>query len=146
MTPFVSRSPDQALPAIRAAAPFPTAGVKAILRLEGAAAFAGAIALYAHAGFSWPLFALLILAPDLAMFAYLIGPRAGAFAYNLVHTYALSVPVALAGFFLASPAASALGLIWITHIGMDRMLGYGLKYATGFGDTHLGRIGKKRET
>jgi Domain of unknown function (DUF4260) len=142
MTEFVSRSPDQALPAIGAAHPLPT-GVRAILRLEGAAAFTAAVALYAHAGFSWPLFALLILAPDLAMLPYLIGPRAGAAAYNLVHTYALSVPLTLAGFIFASPVASALGLIWITHIGMDRMLGYGLKYASGFGDTHLGRIGKK---
>jgi Domain of unknown function (DUF4260) len=143
MTEFVSRSPDQARPAISASASSSTAGVRAILRLEGAASFAAAIALYAHAGFSWPLFALLILAPDLAMLPYLIGPRVGAAAYNLVHTYALSVPLTLAGFWLASPIASALGLIWITHIGMDRMLGYGLKYASGFGDTHLGRIGKK---
>jgi len=119
-----------------------TAGVKAILRVEGAAAFAAAIALYAHAGFSWPLFALLILAPDLAMLPYFIGPRAGAAAYNLVHTYALALPLALFGYWLASPIASALGLIWIAHIGMDRMLGYGLKYASGFSDTHLGRIGR----
>ena len=129
-------------PAMRGAAGSLPAGVRAILRLEGAAAFAAAIALYAHGGFSWPLFALLILAPDLAMLAYLIGPRAGAAAYNLVHTYALSVPLALAGYWLAAPIASALGLIWIAHIGMDRMLGYGLKYASSFSDTHLSRIGR----
>jgi len=133
--------PNPPTPAIRAA--FSSqAGVRAILRLEGAAAFAAAIALYAHAGFSWPLFALVILAPDLAMFAYLVGPRAGAAAYNVVHTYALALPLALGGYWLASPLASALGLIWITHIGMDRMLGYGLKYARGFGDTHLSRVGR----
>jgi Domain of unknown function (DUF4260) len=131
MTAIVSRFADHA-----------PAGVKAILRLEGAAALAAAVALYAQAGFSWPLFALLILAPDLAMLAYLIGPRAGAAAYNLVHTYALALPLALAGFWLSSPIALALGLIWIAHIGMDRMLGYGLKYASGFRDTHLGRIGR----
>ena len=119
------------------------AGVNAILRLEGAAAFAAAIAIYAHAGFSWLLFVVLILAPDLAMLAYLVGPRAGAAAYNVVHTYALSVPIALAGFIFAQPVVSALGLIWIAHIGMDRMLGYGLKYASGFADTHLGRVGRK---
>jgi len=62
------------------------AGVRAILKLEGAAALAAAVALYAHAGLSWPLFALLILAPDLSMLAYLLGPRAGAAAYNSVHT------------------------------------------------------------
>jgi hypothetical protein len=129
-------------PAMRSGASSSPTGVKAILRLEGAAAFSAAVALYAHAGFSWPLFALLILAPDLAMLAYLIGPRAGAAAYNLVHTYALALPLALAGFWLASPIASALGLISIAHIGVDRMLGYGLKYASGFADTHLGRIGR----
>jgi hypothetical protein len=145
MTEFVSRSPDRALPAIGGTS-FPTAGIRTILRLEGAAAFAAAIALYAHAGFSWLMFAVLILAPDLAMLPYLIGPRAGAAAYNLVHTYALALPLTLAGFWLASPIASALGLIWIAHIGMDRMFGYGLKYTSGFGDTHLGRIGKRRET
>ena len=145
MTAIVAHFAEHArAPATRAAvASSSGVGVKAILRLEGATAFAAAIALYAHAGFSWPLFALLILAPDLAMLPYLIGPRAGAAAYNLVHTYTLSVPVALAGFFFASPVASALGLIWIAHIGMDRMLGYGLKYASGFADTHLGRIGRR---
>ena len=116
-------------------------GVRAVLRLEGAAAFAAAVALYAHAGFSWPLFVVLILAPDLAMLAYLIGPRAGAFAYNLVHTYALALPLGVAAFAFGSPVVAAIGLIWIAHIGMDRMLGYGLKYRSGFGDTHLGRFG-----
>ncbi len=129
-------------PAARAAAGPALGGVRAVLRLEGAAAFAAAVALYGYAGFSWPLFALLFLAPDLAMLAYLIGPRAGAFVYNLAHTYALALPLALAGFYLGSAVAAALGLIWIAHIGFDRMLGYGLKYASGFGDTHLGRIGR----
>jgi hypothetical protein len=144
MTAIVTHFADQtpSAPGARSGASSSPAGVKAILRLEGAAAFAAAVALYAHAGFSWPLFALLILAPDLAMLPYLVGPRAGAAAYNLAHTYALSVPLALAGFWFASPIAVALGLIWIAHIGMDRMLGYGLKYASGFADTHLGRIGR----
>jgi len=29
-------------------------------------------------------------------------------------------------------------LIWTAHIGLDQLLGYGLKYPTAFGDTHLG--------
>ncbi len=142
MTAIVAHFADRSAcaPAMRSGASSPPAAVKTILRLEGAAAFAAAVALYAHAGFSWPMFALLILAPDLAMLPYLIGPRAGAAAYNLVHTYALPLPLALAGFWFASPVAAALGLIWIAHIGMDRMLGFGLKYASGFADTHLGRV------
>ncbi len=126
-----------------AAIGFATGGVRAVLRLEGAAALAAAVALYAQAGFSWPLFALLFLAPDLAMVAYLVGPRAGAAAYNLVHTYALALPLALAGFAFGAPVAAGIGLIGIAHIGFDRMLGYGLKYASAFGDAHLGRIGRE---
>jgi Domain of unknown function (DUF4260) len=121
---------------------FASGGVRAVLRLEGAAAFAAAIALYGHAGFSWLLFALLFFSPDLSMLAYLAGPRAGALVYNLVHTYALALPLALIGFGFGSAVASALGLILVAHIGFDRLLGYGLKYGSAFGDTHLGRIGR----
>ncbi len=117
--------------------------VRLLLRLEGVAALAVAVALYAYAGFSWPVFALLILAPDLSMLAYFAGSRAGAAVYNFVHTYAVALPLVLAGFFAALPALTAAGLILIAHIGLDRALGYGLKYSTAFGDTHLGRSGRR---
>jgi Domain of unknown function (DUF4260) len=127
----------------QAFAGFASGSVRATLRLEGAAVFAAAAALYAHAGLSWPLFAALILAPDLAMLGYLLGPRLGAGAYNVAHTYALALPLALAGVFMGRPAVLAVGLIWVAHIGFDRALGYGLKYPSGFGDTHLGCIGRR---
>ncbi len=126
----------------RASDGFASGSVRATLRLEGAAALAAAAALYAHAGFSWPLFAALFLAPDLAMLGYLVGPRLGAGAYNVAHTYALALPLALAGLFMGRPAVVAVALTWVAHIGFDRALGYGLKYSSGFGDTHLGRIGR----
>ena len=122
---------------------FASSSVRATLRLEGAAAFATAAALYFHAGFSWPMFALLFLVPDLSMLGYLIGPRTGAAVYNIAHTTALALPLAIAGFLAGQPAVLAVALIWIAHIGFDRALGYGLKYPTGFGDTHLGRIGRR---
>ena len=43
---------------------------------------------------------------------------------------------------MASPLVLSLAMIWLAHIGIDRALGYGLKYQTGFAFTHLGRIGK----
>jgi hypothetical protein len=119
-----------------------TGTARLLLRLEGLAAFAVALALYAYGGFSWPTFAVLFLSPDLAMLAYLAGPRAGAAGYNLVHTYVLALALTLAGFLGGFPFATAGGLIWIAHIGFDRALGFGLKYPTSFGDTHLGRAGK----
>jgi hypothetical protein len=113
---------------------------RVLLRLEGAAVLALAVAGYRASGGSWWLFALLLLAPDLAALGYLAGSRAGAATYNLVHTYVL--PLALLGYGLwgTSPLALSLALIWLAHIGMDRAVGYGLKYATAFKDTHLGRV------
>ncbi len=117
---------------------FVTGGVGLLLRLEGFTAFAAALAIYWQNDFSWFAFALFFLAPDLAMFAYLVGPRAGALGYNFAHTYVLPLALALFGLFSGVPFAAAGGLIWIAHIGLDRALGYGLKYPTAFGDTHLG--------
>jgi hypothetical protein len=121
---------------------FVEGGVRILLRLEGLAALAAALAFYAHAGFSWPAFAALLLAPDLSMIAYLAGPRTGAIGYNLAHFYALPLALLFVGSAGGVPVAAAGGLIWIAHIGLDRALGYGLKYPTGFGDTHLGRLGQ----
>jgi hypothetical protein len=41
-----------------------------------------------------------------------------------------------------SSGAISVSLVWFAHIGMDRLLGYGLKHTSGFRDTHLGRIGR----
>jgi hypothetical protein len=115
--------------------------VRWTLRLEGAVALALSVALYAHGGFSWVWFGVLFLSPDLAMAGYFAGPRVGAFAYNFVHTYALALPLAAFGLLAGQPVALALGLIWTAHIGLDRALGYGLKYASRFGHTHLNLFG-----
>ena len=116
--------------------------LKTLLSLEWLVVLAAAVVAYALAGYSWWLFALLILAPDLSMLGYLGGPVIGAFAYNAVHTLVAPGVVALAAWFFASPLMMALALILVAHIAADRALGYGLKYASGFKDTHLGRIGR----
>ncbi|MBM2710954.1 DUF4260 domain-containing protein [Mesorhizobium caraganae] len=116
--------------------------VDLVIRLEWAAVAVVGIVLYALSGTSWWLFALLILAPDLSMLGYLAGPRVGAVAYNALHILIVPLFLALAGYFLANSMATAIGLIWIIHIAVDRALGYGLKLSSGFQDTHLGRIGR----
>jgi hypothetical protein len=126
-------------------------GVRTLLRVEGVALFAAALLLYAHSGASWKLFAALILAPDLSFAFYLFGPRAGAIAYNAAHStigaFILALfsqsGIAVAGLGGAS-ALLPIALIWFAHVGFDRGLGYGLKYASGFSDTHLGTIGRLR--
>jgi hypothetical protein len=111
-----------------------------LLRLEGAALLLGAALLYGRLGASWPLFALLLLAPDLAMLGYLAGPRVGAALYNVVHALPLPALLAAVGLLADAPWLAAAGLIWLAHIGMDRTVGYGLKYPTGPKDTHFGRV------
>jgi len=118
-------------------------GVRALLRLEGLLLFTAALLLYTHAGASWMLFLALFLVPDLSFIAYLFGPRVGAFAYNTMHTTVGPIVLALASQVIAVPLLP-IAIIWFAHVGFDRALGYGLKYASGFSDTHLGFIGKKR--
>ena len=115
---------------------------RTLLRIEGFFVFALSVALYGRLGASWWMFAILFLAPDLSFLGYLAGPRVGAIAYNAMHTTAGPVLLALSGFLLPYQPAVAIGLIWLAHCGIDRALGYGLKYEAGFGFTHLGRIGR----
>jgi hypothetical protein len=116
---------------------------KALLRIEGAAVLAAAVGLYAWRGDGWMLFSILFLAPDVAMLGYLAGRGWGAAVYNAGHSYVLPLALAFAGEALSAPLPLALGLIWIAHIGFDRMLGYGLKYPDGFGHSHLGAVGAR---
>ena len=97
---------------------------------------------YARIGASWWLFAALWLAPDFSMLGYLAGPCWGARVYNAFHTYVTPAALALCGLLLHARVDFAVALIWANHIGVDRLLGFGLKYADGFGYTHLGRGGK----
>jgi Domain of unknown function (DUF4260) len=111
-----------------------------ILHLEGAAICAAALYFY-HAGhYRWWLFALLFLAPDLFMLCYLINAQWGAATYNLAHTLTFPLAVLGAAFVFAAPPWIPYSLIWLAHIGIDRALGYGLKYPTFFKDTHLQHV------
>jgi hypothetical protein len=111
-----------------------------LLRIEEASLLTAAVLLYAHLHFSWTLFAVLFLAPDLFMLGYLVNPRAGSALYNLGHF--LLPPLALLAFAWhgGHSLAMAVALIWFAHIAFDRLLGYGLKYPAHFKDTHLQRI------
>ena len=112
------------------------------LRLEGLAVFVAGAAAFGQLGgeFLWFLPALLV--PDLAIAGYLGGPRIGAFVYNLVHGAAFGLAVTAAGLALNVPLLALAGTVLVAHSGMDRAAGYGLKLASSFRDTHLGRIGK----
>jgi hypothetical protein len=113
---------------------------RSLLRLEGVAVAVAALVVYFWAGHPWWLILVLALVPDLAMAAYAAGPRMGAAVYDMVHTYVVPVGLGAVGVVADSDAAVAVALIWLTHIGVDRAIGYGLKYPSGFKDTHLQRV------
>jgi hypothetical protein len=126
-----------------AKAPAVGAPVLFLLHLEGLAVAALSAVLYAHTGASWWLFAALWLAPDLSMLGYLAGPRWGMSTYNAIHSYVTPITLALAALLLHGAELLPFALIWANHIGVDRLLGYGLKYPAGFEWTHLGRQGRR---
>ena len=117
-------------------------GVRTLLRTEGLLLLIAAVGLYERIAGGWGLFALLFLVPDLSFAGYLLGPRVGALAYNMMHSTVGPLTLAAVGVTLHHHLALALALIWLAHIGFDRALGYGLKHAQGFTFTHLGRIGR----
>jgi Domain of unknown function (DUF4260) len=111
-----------------------------LMHAEGAFIFALTLWFYRAGHYPWWLFAALFLAPDFFMLGYLKNAQVGAAAYNLVHTLAAPMLLLLVALLLPSPASIPCVLIWLCHIGFDRMLGYGLKYPTFFKDTHLQRV------
>ena len=112
-----------------------------LLHLEGAAVLGLATAAFFAFSHPWWLFLLLLLAPDLSLLGYLAGPRAGAVAYDAVHVMLGPLALLGVGWWLGGGAsmavAVAVALVWLAHIGMDRMVGYGLKYPDSDKRTHF---------
>lgn len=117
--------------------------MKTVLKIEELAQFILGIVLFNLLDFSWWWFPTLILIPDIGMLGYLINSRIGAATYNIFHHKGIAIGVMLAGYYLSMPILSLVGIILFSHSAMDRMFGYGLKFADSFNNTHLGTIGKK---
>jgi len=100
------------------------------LGLEGLVLLAGALIAYSTLGQPWWLVPAGILVPDIAMSGYVAGTRLGAHLYNLAHATFLPAVMLGIGYWRADRLLMALGL--------DRLLGMGLKYNDRFTHTHLG--------
>ena len=111
-----------------------------ILKFEGLVVFLACLYFYYRLGASWPIFALLWLVPDISMAGYLTDKKIGAIIYNLLHTYILAMAVVVWGLWQGDNFIVSLGVILASHIGLDRFLGFGLKYQSGFKDTHIQKL------
>lgn len=113
------------------------------LRIEGATLAAGSLIAYSTTGHAWWLVLLTVLLPDVTMIGYLGGTRLGSSLYNLGHSTPIAATIVGVGWWQDKSLVLALSLVWLAHIGLDRLFGYGLKYKDHFQHTHLGRLGRK---
>ena len=111
----------------------------AFQRPESVAVVALVTAVFVGQGFAWWWLLVLFLAFDLSMVGYAVSPRLGAWTYNAGHSY---VGPALLGLLALGGArwAAFVALAWAFHVGVDRALGYGLKFTDRFQHTHLGDL------
>ena len=113
------------------------------LRLEGFAGLALGWLVWQSQGGELLPFVPLMLVPDVGMLGYLRGNHVGAITYNLLHNWFVGGIVLGLGWWAGIPLLTMAGAVLVAHTGIDRVMGYGLKYPTSFKDTHLGRLGPR---
>ena len=113
-------------------------------RAENAMVAAAAAVAFVDLEFAWWWLLVLFLTFDVSMAGYAHSPRLGAWTYNTVHSYLGPALAAILGVVSDARWAAFLALLWAFHIGVDRLLGYGLKFCDAFTHTHLGEIGRAR--
>jgi hypothetical protein len=113
-----------------------------LLQSEEILSFLFALYLFNTLNYSWWLFIALFFTPDVSMVGYLFGPKIGAWMYNLIHHKGVALILIAFGILINLPWIELIGIILFAHASFDRILGYGLKYESGFKKTHLGEIGK----
>ena len=114
-------------------------GPTSFLRAEALCALVGSCFAY-HTFFphQWKTFFVFFLLPDLTFLIYVVSPKViGSLTYNLAHTYVLPASLGSIALHSRDIFLGRLCLIWIAHIGLDRLLGLGLKYPNAVRFTHL---------
>lgn len=111
-----------------------------IIRFEGLLIFLLSLYAYYVIDAGWLLFVITWLLPDIGMIGYLKDKKFGSLSYNFTHTYLFSLGLIVVGYLLSNVTISALGVTFTSHIALDRFLGFGLKYKSGFKDTHIQKL------
>ncbi|WP_255505032.1 DUF4260 family protein [Lysinibacillus sphaericus] len=83
---------------------------------------------------------MLLFLPDITMLGYIVNTKIGALFYNIGHSLVMPAILLTIGFITVSTPLLMATIIWLAHIFLDRMLGYGLKYDDAFTKTHLQQI------
>jgi len=111
-----------------------------LLRIEGLIVFLLSVYFYFNGGGDIILFFVAWVLPDLGMIGYVKNSKLGSLTYNLTHTYI--IPLILALFFILIDNSFGLQMmyVWFSHLGLDRLAGYGLKYPDKFKNTHMNKV------
>jgi len=115
-----------------------------LLKLEEFGLFLLSIILFAKLSYVWWIYPLFLLAPDLGLIGYALGPRIGAVTYNTTHHVGLAAVLYVIGILFFTPVLALIGVVVLGHSIIDRVLGFGLKYGDSFQHTHLGWMGPRR--
>ncbi|HEX8331340.1 MAG TPA: DUF4260 domain-containing protein [Segetibacter sp.] len=91
--------------------------------------------------YSWWMWIILFLSPDISIIGYLINNKTGAIIYNLFHHKSIAISCFVIGLSMNNIPLQMAGLLFFSHSSFDRMMGYGLKHFDSFKHTHLGQIG-----
>ena len=107
--------------------------MKIILRIEEAAMAVIAIFLIArmNLGFSWWVYALLFLSPDISFIGFIFGERKGNAVYNLFHFKAIAVILWISGIIMNMDFLALVGLMMFAHASFDRLVGFNLGSSAG---------------
>ena len=111
-----------------------------LIRLENTFVFITAVIVYFMFGFSVWLFLIFLLVPDVFMLGYLLNNKIGSYVYNIGHSYIIPILITLLYLAIGENLLLGIALIWLAHISMDRAIGYGLKYASGFDKTTIQKV------
>lgn len=117
--------------------------MKNLLKAEEIGMLLLSVFMFALTDFAWWWFPALLLLPDLSMVGYLFNSRSGALLYNFFHHKGIAILFYMVGYTTGEPYLALTGSVLFGHASMDRIFGFGLKYADSFKRTHLGHIGLK---
>ncbi|KAF0717097.1 Aste57867_2494 [Aphanomyces stellatus] len=126
------------LPSSATHAPHARGMVRVFLQLEGLAVLVAALLAYYRLQGNWWVFLGGFFAGDILSLGYVFGPAVGCTIYNLSHTF-VGPLVTVMIYLLLNDHVWLLhvAVIWVSHLGWERSLGYGLRYPDGFTSTHI---------
>jgi len=111
--------------------------INKLVRIENGVAFAISFYIYIQLDFPIWLFFVLLFVPDITMIGYAINNKTGAIVYNFGHSFILPLLLALCYLYFSKDYLLIIAIIWIAHIFLDRLLGFGLKCKDSFNKTHI---------